>query len=52
MVIPEYDNNIFLSSRNLPKAAVSKIGDLNTYEILHTQNLLISESAVSNFVVK
>lgn len=49
MVIPEYDNNLFLSSRNLPKASVSKVTDLNTYEILYTQNLLIAESAVSGF---
>jgi large subunit ribosomal protein L4 len=49
LVTPDYDNVLYLSSRNLPKAKVMKIDDLNTYEILHSESLLISEGAVERF---
>ena len=47
MVLPEVNKNLVLSSRNLPKAKVTRARDLNTYEILHASNLLLLESSIS-----
>lgn len=41
LVLVEKDNNILLSSRNLQNASVIKVSGLNTYDILHANNLLI-----------
>jgi large subunit ribosomal protein L4 len=49
MVTPDYDKVLYLSARNLPKAKVTKIDDLNTYEILHSDAILVSEEAVRRF---
>ena len=46
LVLPESDKNIVLSSRNLPKAKVTTVDSLHTYDLLHADNLLISESSV------
>ena len=46
LVMPETDNNLVLSSRNLKKAKVTRAEMLNTYEILNANNLLIAESSV------
>ncbi|RAU83875.1 50S ribosomal protein L4 [Pontibacter arcticus] len=47
MVLPALDKNIILSSRNLPKFKVSVASDLNTYDLLNTEKLLISEESVN-----
>ena len=49
LVLNELDNNVLLSSRNLSKAKVARVCDLNTYDILNAQHLLISEPAASKF---
>ncbi len=41
LVLIEKDDNITLSSRNLQKASITKVSGLNTYDILHANNLLI-----------
>jgi large subunit ribosomal protein L4 len=46
LVLPESNKNIFLSSRNLPKAKVTTVDALHTYDLLHADNLLLSESSV------
>ena len=40
-------NNIFLSASNVQKASVSRANMLNTYEVLNTQYLIVSESALN-----
>lgn len=47
VVLPEVNQMLVLSSRNLQKAAVTRACDLNTYEILHANNLILLESSVS-----
>jgi len=47
MVLPENLQNIVLSSRNLKKAKVTRACDLNTYDILNAQNLILLVSSVS-----
>ena len=46
LVIPESDRNIFLSSRNIPKAKVAIASDINTYQILNAQHILFVESSI------
>ncbi len=47
MVLPENIQNIVLSSRNLKKAKVTRACDLNTFDILNAQNLILLVSSVS-----
>jgi large subunit ribosomal protein L4 len=47
MVLSESNNSLYLSSRNLRRAKVVRACDLNTYEILRANNLIILESSVS-----
>lgn len=46
MVLGESNNSLFLSSRNLKRAKVIRACDLNTYEILRANNLIILESSL------
>ena len=46
LVIPAADRNLFLSSRNIPKARVALASDINTYEILNAQHLVFVESSI------
>lgn len=45
-VTSDYDKNIYLSSRNLQKAGVARAQDLNTYDILHANTLILAESSI------
>ncbi|MDX2248622.1 MAG: 50S ribosomal protein L4 [Bacteroidia bacterium] len=47
MVLGDYNPNIYLSGRNLPKAQIMTVADLNTYDILNAETLIITEDAVS-----
>jgi large subunit ribosomal protein L4 len=47
LVLPEDNKNVFLSSRNLPKAKVVTVNDVNTYQLLHADQLVICEGSVS-----
>lgn len=44
LVLDESNKNVYLSSRNLKSAKVVNVSGLNTYSILNTNVLLISES--------
>lgn len=46
LVTADYEKELYLSSRNLPKAKVVRASDLNTYDIVHSGALLLSEGAV------
>jgi large subunit ribosomal protein L4 len=43
MVLPDNNNNIYLSSRNVEKAKVITVNELNTYDIVNAQNLILVE---------
>lgn len=45
-VLPEVDKNIVLSSRNISRAKVVTVSDLNTYEVLNADKLILAEGAV------
>jgi len=46
VVIPENNNALYLSSRNLPNSKVITASDLNTYDILHANHIVFFEDAV------
>lgn len=46
VVLGESNNNVYLSSRNLPKVKVITASDLNTYDILNASSLVLCEGAV------
>lgn len=47
IVLPAVDKNIVLSGRNLPKVKVSTANDINTYDLLNTEKLLLVEESVN-----
>jgi large subunit ribosomal protein L4 len=47
LITGESDSNVFLSSRNIPKAKVTSASQVNTYDLVGTEKVLISESALS-----
>lgn len=46
LVLPELNDNIYLSSRNVQGAALSVADSLNTYEIMNNSMILLSEKSV------
>jgi large subunit ribosomal protein L4 len=48
-VVPEYDDNFYLSLRNIPGVNGTVISDMNTYDILNANVLVLSESAAKLF---
>ncbi|MBI3518957.1 MAG: 50S ribosomal protein L4 [Bacteroidetes bacterium] len=46
LVLGESNNNVYLSSRNLEGAKVVKASDLNTYDIVNAQSVILLESSV------
>lgn len=49
-VVPEYNESLHLSSRNIPNAAAVLLSDVNTYEIMNADVLVLTESAAKIFV--
>lgn len=45
-LVSEEEKNIVLSSRNITKAKVVFVDHVNTYDLLHADNLIISEKSV------
>jgi len=48
-VMPEYNDNLYLSLRNLPKVEGTLLADINTYDIVNAEVLLLSETAAKVF---
>ena len=47
LVLDDSNKNVYLSSRNLSNTSVTTVDELNTYDILHADNLIFVEGAVS-----
>lgn len=47
LVLPEDNKNVYLSSRNIPKAKVVTVNDVNTYSLLNADHLVLCEDSVS-----
>jgi len=48
-IIPEYNDNLYLSLRNVPTVSGTLLSDLNTYDILNANVLVLTESAAKIF---
>lgn len=46
LVIGNHDSNLYLSSRNIPNADVQSAANLNTYQVLNSNALILSESSL------
>ncbi|CAN5647037.1 50S ribosomal protein L4 [soil metagenome] len=46
IVLAQSNKNVYLSSRNLERNKVVTASDLNTYDILNAQNLIVTESSL------
>ena len=44
IVLPEYNDNLYLSTRNIPNITSSLLADINTYEIMNADVLVITEN--------
>lgn len=47
VVLPEKNNFVYLSARNLQKTNVITVGDINTYTVLDSANMVLTESSVA-----
>lgn len=47
LLTTDYEKEVYLSSRNLKGAEVNVSGDVNTYQILNADKLIVSEGAVA-----
>ncbi len=48
-VTPEYNDNLYLSLRNIPGQESSLLADMNTYDIMNAEILVLTESAAKMF---
>jgi large subunit ribosomal protein L4 len=49
VVYPEYNNNFYLSLRNLPKVQSASLSDVNTYSIVNADVMVLTEGAAKLF---
>lgn len=49
VILPEYNDNLQLSIRNIPNALSTLIADINTYDIVNADVLVLTESAAKVF---
>ncbi len=49
IVLNDINKNVYLSTRNLQGVSVLRVSDLNTYEILKANTLLVVESSLEAF---
>jgi large subunit ribosomal protein L4 len=50
VVTPEYDANVYLSGRNMPRAGVMVASDLNTYAVMNSNALVLTEGSIAKIV--
>lgn len=48
-VIPDYNDNVYMSSRNIPSVLTVLLSDLNTYDLVNADVLVFTESAAKIF---
>jgi len=49
VVLPDYDENIYLASRNVQRSEVTVAANLNTYEVMKAKTIVLFESTVEQF---
>jgi large subunit ribosomal protein L4 len=48
-VLPEYTDNVYLSLRNIPGVEGVTLSDINTYDIVNADVLVLSETTAKIF---
>lgn len=48
-VIPEYNDNVYISSRNISSVLTMLMSDVNTYDLVNSEVLVLTESAAKIF---
>jgi large subunit ribosomal protein L4 len=48
-VLPDYNDNVYLSLRNMPKVESTLLADLNTYEVINADVVVLTENAAKIF---
>jgi large subunit ribosomal protein L4 len=48
-IIPEYNDNVYMSSRNIPSVLTTLLSDLNTYDLVNSGVIVFTESAAKIF---
>lgn len=49
LVLPEYNDNVHLSTRNVPNIASTLLADINTYDIVNADVLVLTENTAKIF---
>jgi large subunit ribosomal protein L4 len=49
MLLSDYNDNLYLSTRNIPNITSSLVNDINTYEIMNADVLVITENTAKVF---
>ena len=49
-VLPDYNDNVYLSLRNVPTVEGTLLADINTYDIVNADVIVLSETAAKVFV--
>lgn len=49
LVLPEYNSNVYLSTRNVPNIASTLLADINTYDIMNADVLVLTENTAKIF---
>lgn len=49
VVLPDYDQNIYLSARNVQRSEVTIAANLNTYDVMKAKTLVLFESTIDQF---
>lgn len=48
-ILPEANNNVYLSSRNLPKTTVLTYNEISSYDLVHAGEIVFLEGAIEKF---
>ncbi len=46
LITADYNQQVYLSSRNIPNAQVVAASDVNTYELMHAHTVILAEGAI------
>ena len=49
LIVPGYNDNLYLSTRNVPNIASGLLADINTYDIVNADILVLTENAAKIF---
>ena len=48
-ITPDYNDNVYVSSRNIPSVLTTLLSDVNTYDLVNSEAIVLTESAALIF---